>query len=73
MIFCKIMVVCNSVPRLTAPASLAKGPPLRDASIHSRGTLSFFANKENVAPHSTVTDLAKFRGLSTSVPRAQAV
>ena len=24
-------------------------------------------------PHSTVTDLAKFRGLSTSVPRAQAV
>jgi hypothetical protein len=34
-----------------------------------------FANKKNGAErdHSTVTDFAKFRGLSTSVPRASAV
>jgi hypothetical protein len=44
------------------------GPGDRSVENHKVGGFDFFG-----WPHSTVTDFARLRGLSTSVPRAQAV
>lgn len=53
--------------------SKAKGktPGLSDASLKAE-SLPLFPPRQRL-PYSTVTDLAKFLGLSTSVPLAQAV
>lgn len=51
-------------------------PPSRNAFTRGRGTLSFGTIRVMIhskLPYSTVTDFARLRGLSTSVPRATAV
>ncbi len=62
-------MVTAAVPVHVSNQLFCVGPNCVVSNVIVRGHVV----KERHPPHSTVTDFAKFRGLSTSVPRANAV
>jgi hypothetical protein len=62
--------MANFIPSGTADSITGQGPyvPWEEPYLSTESS-----SKRTIGAHSTVTLLARLRGLSTSVPRAQAV